>query len=262
MLVDSHCHLNFPDFAQDFPQIVANAQEAGVSCLQTICTTQAEFPQVRAIAEQYEHIYCSVGVHPNEVANEELATVDWLVEQAHHSKVIGIGETGLDYHYENSPRELQRESFIRHIAAARITQLPLIVHTRNADADTVEILQQEMAKGKFPALIHCFSASAELAEACIAMGIYISISGIITFKSAKEIQQTVKQLPLDMLLVETDAPYLAPIPKRGKRNEPAYVRHTAQYIADLRSISLEECASATTANFYRLFSKANSVLAA
>ncbi len=255
MLIDSHCHLDFPDFAHELDEVVARAEVAGVGLMQTICTKITEFPNILAVAERYPTIYASVGVHPNEVANQPEVTAAQLVALSAHPKVIGIGETGLDYYYENSPREKQIASFRAHIAASRITQLPVIIHTRAADAETIAILEEEMAKGEFPGLIHCFSTSHMLAEKAMALGLYISISGIVTFKKAVELQEIVKDLPLSMLLVETDAPYLAPMPHRGKRNEPAFTRHTAEFLAALKQVPYDEVARATTENFFKLFSK-------
>lgn len=259
MIVDSHCHLNFPDFVEDFDAVLARAAEAGVGVMQTICTRMSEFPAVHAIAERNENIYCSVGVHPNNVHEAELVTVEELVVAVANSKVIGLGETGLDYYYERSEREAQKESFRRHIEASRQTGLPVIVHTRDAEEDTVAILQEETAKGSFPFLIHCFTSSQWLAEESIKLGGYVSLSGILTFKNAKEIQESARNLPLDRLLIETDAPYLAPVPMRGKRNEPAFTRHVCEYLAQLKGVSAEECARQTTENFFRLFTKAQRV---
>lgn len=257
MLIDSHCHLNFPDFEGKLDEVVSEATKNGVSHMQTICTKISEFEDIKAISNKYGNIWCSVGVHPNNVAEAEISTTSELVSLAKSfDKVIGIGETGLDYYYENSPRELQQKSFINHIGAARELQLPVIVHTRAADEDTVEILQKQTAKGAFPGLIHCFSTSSYLAHAAIELGMYISISGIVTFKKAHELQDIVKDLPLERLLVETDAPYLAPVPFRGKTNQPAYTRHTAQFIADLKGISYEEVERVTTQNFFNLFQAA------
>jgi len=255
LLVDSHCHLNFPDFKGDLDGIIANAQDNGVGVMQTICTKISEFPEVISVAEKYENIYASVGVHPHE-ADKEKTSVDELIKLADHPKVIGIGETGLDYYYEHSKRSAQQESFLSHIEAARQSGLGLIVHSRDADEDTINILQKEMKKGPFNALIHCFSSSKELAEKSIDLGMYISISGIITFKKSEELREIVKDLPLERLLVETDAPYLAPIPYRGKRNEPAYTRYTAELIADIKNVSYESVAEITTNNFFTLFNKA------
>jgi len=255
MLVDSHCHLNFPQFSEDVGAVIARAKENGVSIMQTICTKMSEFPEVLAIAEKYPEIWASVGIHPHE-ADKENVTVDELVQASLHSKVIGIGETGLDYFYEHSAREAQQERFRTHIAAARKTGLPVIVHSRDADEDTIEILRDEMEKGSFKFLIHCFSSSLYLAEESIKIGGYISISGIITFKKSTALQEAVSQLPLSRLLVETDAPYLAPTPHRGKTNEPAYTKFTATYLADLLGIEFDIVARTTTENFFTLFDKA------
>ncbi len=258
MLIDSHCHLNFPDFKDDLQDVIARAHENGISVMQTICTKMSEADEVLAIAEAHEHIYCSVGVHPHEADKTPLVEVEELIKRTKHPKVIGIGETGLDYYYEHSKRDAQQESFRRHITAARKTGLPIIIHTRDADTDTIAIMEDEMAKGSFKALIHCFTSTPELAEAMLALGAYISISGIITFNSAKTLQATVATLPLERLLIETDAPYLAPVPNRGKRNEPAFTRHTAEKVAELQGVSFEECAQVTTENFFALFGKAPS----
>jgi len=256
LLVDSHCHLNFPDYKDDLDEVIGRAREAGVEVMQTICTSMGEFEEVHGIAARYEGVYCSVGVHPNESGDAEIANKDELVARTKHPKVIGIGETGLDYHYENSPREIQKQSFLAHIAAARETGLPLIVHTRDADEDTIAILAEEMQRGAFTGLIHCFSTSKYLAEKAIELGLYISIAGIISFKKAEELREIIRDLPMDRLLVETDAPYLAPAPYRGKRNEPSYVKYTSKLVAELHGISEEACATQTTENFFRLFTKA------
>lgn len=256
MLVDSHCHLNFPELSSRLDEVVAGASAMDVGYMQTICTRMREFPAILAIAQQYDNVWCSVGVHPNNVAEEPPVTAEEIIVATKNPKVIGIGETGLDYYYEHSPREAQTHSFIEHIKASRETGLPVIVHTRAADDDTISILQNEMKKGKFPGLIHCFSTGSSLAHAAIEMGMCISISGIITFKKATELQDIVKELPLSSLLVETDAPYLAPMPHRGKPNEPAYTKYTAEFIAQLKGISYEEVARVTTENFFRLFGKA------
>jgi TatD DNase family protein len=254
-LVDSHCHLNFPDFRDDLDAVIQRARDAGVGVMQTICTDMAEFDEIYAITERYEGIYCSVGVHPNDSGQQEVdASV--LIAKTHAPNVIGIGETGLDYHYEASDRTTQKQSFIQHIAAARDTGLPIIIHTRDADDDTVSLLTDEMAKGAFKGLIHCFTSSQYLAEKVIELGFYISVSGIISFKNAQPIRDAIANVPMDRLLVETDAPYLAPIPHRGKRNEPSYVIHTNKILSDIKGISEQECAKQTTANFFRLFDKA------
>lgn len=255
LLVDSHCHLNFPDFKGEEDEIVNRAEKEGVAVMQNICTRIKEFPAVLAVAEKYDNIYASVGIHPHE-AEKEQTTVEELVNLASHPKVIGIGETGLDYYYEHSPREEQKESFKIHIEAARKTGLGLIVHSRSADEDTVEILANEMKKGEFKGLIHCFSSTRYLAQKSMELGLYISISGIITFNKSDELREIVRDIPLEKLLVETDAPYLAPVPFRGKRNEPAYTKKTAEFIADLKGVSYEEVADATSNNFFDLFSKA------
>lgn len=255
LLVDSHCHLDFPDFADERDAVVARARAAGVGTMVTICTHLSKFEGVRAIAEQYDDIWCSVGVHPHEADGEGVTNPALLIEQAAHPRVVGIGETGLDYFYEHSAREAQQESFRAHIAAARETGLPLIVHTRDADDDTVSILHEEYREGPFTGVIHCFSTSRELAEKALEIGFYISLSGIVTFKAAEDLRATVRDLPLDRLLVETDAPYLAPVPKRGKRNEPAFVAHTAAMVAELKQVGVDELARITTDNFFRLFTK-------
>jgi TatD DNase family protein len=256
MLIDSHCHLDFPELTSDESGVLARARTAGVAGMLTIGTRLDQFERVRAIAERHENVWCSVGVHPHEAKEEGQRTPDRLIEATHHPKVVGIGETGLDFYYEHSPRDEQAESFRAHIAASRQTGLPLIVHTRNADAETGDILEEEHGKGAFPGLIHCFSSGRAVAERALALGLYISISGIVTFKAAEELRAIVRDVPLDRLLVETDAPYLAPIPKRGKTNEPAFVAHTAAKVAELKGVSLAELEAATTDNFFRLFTKA------
>lgn len=255
MLVDSHCHLDFPEFADQLDDVVARAHAAGVGTMQTICTRLTKFEQVRALAHAYDDLWCSVGVHPHNVESEGVVPAAALVEKAADPKVIGIGETGLDFFYDHSPREEQKASFREHIAACRQTGLPLIVHTRDADDDTMAILEDEMGKGAFPGLIHCFSASAELCRRSLAIGFSISISGIATFKSAHELRDTIAGVPLDRLLVETDAPYLAPVPKRGKTNEPSFVIHTARVVAELKAMPEDDLAAVTTENFFKLFSK-------
>lgn len=256
-LVDSHCHLDFPEFASELPAVVARAKENGVGVMQTICTHITKFPQVLAVAEAFPNVYASVGIHPHNVEDEPKVTAEDIIKLTHSPKVIGIGETGLDYYYEHSPRQLQQTSFRAHIEASRDTGLPLIVHTRDADEDTIQILHEEHSKkGPFPGLIHCFSSSRQVAEKSIEIGFYISLSGILTFKKAEELRSIVKDLPLSQLIVETDSPYLAPLPHRGKRNEPAFTRHTAECLAALKGISYDEVARATTENFFRLFTKA------
>lgn len=256
MLIDSHCHLDFPELTTDENGVLGRARTAGVGGMLTIGTRLDQFERVRAIAERNANVWCSVGVHPHEAKEEGQRTPDRLIKATRHPKVVGIGETGLDFYYEHSPREEQAESFRAHIAAARQTGLPLIVHTRDADAETGDILEDEYGKGAFPGLIHCFSSGRAVAERALALGLYISISGIVTFKAAEELRAIVRDLPLDRLLVETDAPYLAPVPKRGKTNEPAFVAHTAAKVAELKGVSLAELETATTDNFFRLFAKA------
>lgn len=256
MLIDSHCHLDFPELAGDENGVLARARGVGVGGMLTIGTRLDQFAKVRAIAERHGNVWCSVGVHPHEAKEEGQSTPDRLIEATRHPKVVGIGETGLDFYYEHSPREAQAESFRAHIAAARLTGLPLIVHTRDADAETGDILEEEFAKGAFTGLIHCFSSGPEVARRALALGLYISISGIVTFKAAESLRAIVRDIPIERLLVETDAPYLAPVPKRGKTNEPAYVAHTAAKVADLKGVSVAELGAATTDNFFRLFAKA------
>jgi TatD DNase family protein len=258
MLVDSHCHLDFPDFEDELEDVIAHAKAAGVGTMVTIGTEIARFDRVLAIASAHENIYCTVGTHPHEAGadGEKDAGPERLAALAANDKVIGIGETGLDYHYDNAPRAAQLVSFRAHIQAARETGLALIVHSRDADGDTIKILNEEFEKGAFGAVMHCFTAGRELADAAVERGFYISFSGILTFKNAEAVREIARAVPADRLLVETDAPYLAPVPKRGKRNEPAYLAHTAAYLAELRGMTPEALAEQTTANFFRLFTKA------
>lgn len=252
MLVDSHCHLNFPDFKDDLPEVIARAAEYGVSKMVSICTKTSEYEEIQKIAETYDNVFCTVGVHPHEAQNEQSLTTADIVKLAAHPKCVAIGETGLDYYYENSPKDEQKKLFIEHIKASSETGLPTVIHTRSADDDTIDIINEY----DFPGLLHCFSTDHRVAEAALDNGLYISISGIVTFKKAEELRESVRKTPLDRLLVETDSPYLAPIPHRGKRNEPAYTKHTAELVAELKEVSLDELAKATTDNFHRLFSKA------
>ncbi|WP_135077658.1 TatD family hydrolase [Terasakiella sp. SH-1] len=256
MLVDTHCHLDFPDFKDDFDQVLANAKDAGVGTMVTICTYVTRFEQVLDIAKQHDNIFCTVGIHPHNAETEPEVSVEDLTKMASHPKVIGFGETGLDYFYEHSPRETQQAQFKTHIQAARELGLPVIIHTREAEADTLAIIEEEMAKEPFSGLIHCFSASKEFADRVVELGLYISISGIVTFKKAQELRDAIADVPLDRLLVETDAPYLSPIPYRGKRNEPAYTAHTAAKVAEVKGVSVEEFTQQSTDNFFRLFAKA------
>ena len=256
MLVDSHCHLDFPEFNEDREAVLARAKQAGVGLMVTISTKFSQADKIIALAESHDNVLCSVGIHPHEADTEPSITSQDLIEKSTHAKVVAIGETGLDYFYEHSGRAAQQKNFQAHIAAARATGLPLIVHTRDADADTVDILQREYAAGAYSGLIHCFTAGAELAERALDMGFYISISGIATFKNADALRATIANIPLERLLVETDSPFLAPAPNRGKRNEPAFVADTARALAEIKNISPEELARITTDNFFTLFSKA------
>ena len=256
MLVDSHCHLDFPDFGDDLDGVLARAAQAGVGTLQTHLHAGDPIRYgPRPGRRLMRAIWCSVGIHPHHVAEEPEVSADHLVRMAEHPKVIGIGETGLDFHYDNSPRPQQEASFRQHIAAARETGLPLIVHTRSADEDTCRILRDEAGKGAFPGVIHCFSAGRAVAETALEIGLYVSFSGILTFKNAEEVRAVARDVPLDRLLVETDAPYLAPVPHRGRRNEPAHVVHTAARLAELKGMDDAALAQMTTANFFKLFSK-------
>jgi TatD DNase family protein len=255
MLVDSHCHLDFPDFASELDAVVARAGEAGLSRLVTISTRVRRFAGVLAIAERFPNVFCSVGTHPH-YAHEELdVTLDDLVAHAQHPKVVAIGEAGLDYHYDNSPRDAQERGFRTHIAAARATGLPVVIHAREADDDTARILEEETGQGSFPALLHCFTGGADLARRAVALGGYVSFSGILTFRNSSKLRAIAAELPADRILVETDAPYLAPNPFRGKRNEPSYVVETAKILAETRGVSFAEIAEQTSDNFFRLFNK-------
>ena len=255
MLVDSHCHLDFPDFTEERAAIVARALAAGVGRMVTISTRVKRFEQVLAIAEEYDEVYCSVGTHPHNAAEELDITTEDLIRFAAHPKVVAIGEAGLDYFYDKGPRDAQALGLRVHIAAARQTGLPLVIHARNADEDMATILTEETGKGTFPFILHCFSSGAELARVGIELGGYVSFSGILTFKNSAELRDIAKDVPHERLLVETDAPYLAPPPHRGKRNEPAYVVETAKVLAETIGVSAAEIATITTANFFRLFTK-------
>jgi TatD DNase family protein len=257
MLVDSHCHLDFPDFTDDMDDVVARAADVGVNHMLSICTYVTKFDQVLAVAKRYDNIYCTVGIHPHNADKEPEVTAEHLIRMAADDKVIGFGETGLDFYYDKSPRDIQKRQFRAHIEASRQLGLPLVVHTRDADDEMAEILVEEMGKGAFSGLLHCFSSSRKLADTALELGLYLSISGIVTFKTADELRVIVKDVPLERLLVETDAPYLAPVPRRGKRNEPAFTRHTAEKIAEIKGLSLDEVARVTTDNFFSLFSKAS-----
>jgi TatD DNase family protein len=255
MLVDSHCHLDFPDFASELDAVVARAEAAGIGRIVTISTRVKRHAQVLAIAERFPNVTCSVGTHPHHAHEELDITADELIARAQHPKVVAIGEAGLDYHYDNSPREAQAQGFRTHIAAARATNLPLVIHSRQADDDMARILAEETGKGPFPAVLHCFTGGPELARRALALGHYISFTGIVTFKNSADLRAIAKDVPADRFLIETDAPYLAPVPYRGKRNEPAYVTQVAKVLAEVRGVTLEELARQTTDNFFRLFSK-------
>ena len=254
--IDSHCHLDFPDFEAELDAIIERARSLGVTHMTTIGTTLKKIDRVIQIAESYPFIYASAGIHPHDAEAEFDVTYDDLAKLAKHPKVIGIGETGLDYFYEHSPKDKQQELFRLHIQVARDFGLPLIVHTRDADHDCLRILQEEMQKGAFKGLIHCFTASQDFAMEVLKLGFYISISGIVTFKKATDLHESVRNIPLNRLLIETDSPYLAPIPHRGKRNEPSFVIHVAEAIAELKDCSLPEVAQVTTQNYFDLFQKA------
>ncbi|MFL4978062.1 MAG: TatD family hydrolase [Xanthobacteraceae bacterium] len=255
MLVDSHCHLDFPDFADEVDAIVARAEEAGIGRLVTISTRVKRHDEILKIGERFPSVYCSVGTHPH-YAHEELdVTVADLITRTRHPKVVAIGEAGLDYYYDRSPRDAQAQGFRTHIAAARETGLPLVIHSREADQDMADILNEEMGKGAFAAVLHCFTGTRALALTGISLGLYVSFTGILTFKKSDELRAIAAELPSDRILVETDAPYLAPGRHRGKRNEPAYVVETARVLADVKGVSLDEITRQTTENFFRLFAK-------
>lgn len=255
-IVDSHCHLDFPDFDDERPAIIARALEAGVARMVTICTKLRLEPQVRAIAEEFAPVFYAAGTHPMSAADEPLATVDELVGMANHPKFVGIGETGLDYHYTADSLEIQQQSLRVHITAAREAGLPLIIHARAADDDMARILAEEHRNGAYDCVMHCFSSSAELGRAALDLGFYLSMSGIAAFPKSHELRDIFATAPLDRILVETDSPYLAPPPHRGRRNEPAYTAHTARVGAEVFNLDYADFAAATTANFDRLFAKA------
>ncbi|HEY4862764.1 MAG TPA: TatD family hydrolase [Xanthobacteraceae bacterium] len=255
MLVDGHCHLDFPDFSNEIDAVVARARAAGIDRLVTISTFVEKFPALRAIAERFSEVYCSVGTHPHNAAKEPNVTADDLIAATKHPKVVAIGEAGLDYHYDNSPRDAQEKGFRTHIQAARATKLPLVIHAREADEDIARILEEESKRGGFPFVLHCFTGGEDLARRGVALGGYVSFSGILTFKNSESLRKIAASLPEDRILIETDAPFLAPNPYRGKRNEPAYVAETARVLADTRGVSFDAIAKITSANFFRLFSK-------
>jgi TatD DNase family protein len=259
IVIDSHCHLDFPDFAADLEGIVGRAATAEIARMVSISTRVRQFDRLLAIAERFANVYCSIGTHPHHAHEEPEVTIDDLIARSRHPKVVAIGEAGLDYHYDFSPREAQEAGFRRHIAAARTTGLPLVIHTREADADMARILEEETGKGAFPAVLHCFSSGRELALRGIQLGLYVSFSGILTFKKTEELRAIAAELPADRILVETDSPYLAPGKFRGKRNEPSFVRETAKTLAAARGVSFDDIARQTTENFFRLFNKVPSV---
>lgn len=255
MLIDTHCHLDFPDLAGDLSGVIARARAAGVGRMVTISTRVRKFSTYAALAEAHPDVFCTVGTHPHNAAEEPDITVDDLVRLSAHERCVGIGEAGLDYHYDKSPRDLQAASFRVQIAAARQTGLPLVIHARAADDDMIRILEDEQDKGRFGAILHCFSSGPELARRGLALGLYLSFSGILTFKASDEVRRIAADTPLDRLLVETDAPYLAPVPHRGRKNEPAFVRHTANMLAEVKGISPADLARITSENALRVFSK-------
>lgn len=255
MIVDSHCHLDYPGLAEDEAGVVARARAAGVGRMVHIAAKRDGWPVGLALAERRPEVLTALGIHPHEAGREGLDDPAPLLALAEHPRVVAIGESGLDYFYDLSPRDRQRTSFLTHIAAARASGLPLIVHTRDADDDTMDLLEAEMARGPFTGVIHCYSSSRRLAERAVAIGLYLGIGGILTFKKSDALRATVRDMPLDRLLLETDAPYLAPVPMRGRTNEPAFTAHVAKVLAGLRGLPLAEIEAATTANFHRLFTK-------
>ena len=256
MLVDSHCHLDFPDLSTRLSNVLLAAAEAGVGRMVTIATHVRRFETYRTLAEAHSDVFCTVGTHPHNAAAEPDVGVSEIVRLSEHPRCVAVGESGLDYFYDKSPRDVQQTSFRTHIAAARETGLPLVIHARDADADLIEILREEMKIGRYDAVLHCFSSGAELARVGVELGFYVSFSGILTFKNADEIRRIAASVPRDRVLVETDAPYLAPEPRRGRSNEPAFVTHTAGVLAGVMELSKDEVARITTENFYRLFRKA------
>lgn len=259
MLIDSHCHLDFPELAADRDGVLARARAEGVTGMVTICTWVDRFDGIRAIAEAHPEIWCSVGTHPHNADQELHIQTEDLVRLSAHPRCVAIGEAGLDYFYDNAPKEAQETGLRRHIAAARQTGLPLVIHSRSADAHMAFILADEIGQGAFPFVLHCFTGGMDLARKALELGGYISFSGIITFKNAEEIREVARMVPADRYLVETDAPYLAPIPHRGQSNEPAFVRHTAARLAEVRGVAPEQVATESTDNFFRLFSKAKRI---
>lgn len=260
MLVDSHCHLDFPGLSEARVAVLDRATANGVAAVTTISTRVAAFDEYRRIAEAHEQVVFTVGTHPHRAHEELDVTVARLVELSHHPRCVGIGEAGLDYFYDKSPRLAQEDGLRRHIAAARETGLPLVIHSRDADDDMARLLEEETARGAFPAVLHCFTGGLDLAQRAIGLGHYVSFSGVLTFKNSEPLRAIAAALPIDRLLVETDAPFLAPVPYRGKPNEPALVRHTAETLALVRSVDFATIARQTTANYFRLFTKASAAL--
>lgn len=255
MLIDHHCHLDFPQFAEDRDAIVERAHQSGVGVMVTICTRVRNLDTLLDIAGAYPGVYCSVGTHPHYADQELDISADQLIELSKHDQVVAIGEAGLDYHYQRSPREAQAQGFRTHIEAARATGLPLEIHARDADDDAASILEDEYAKGPFKAILHCYTGGADLARRAVAMNMMVSFTGVLTFKRSEELRAVAAAVPLENLLVETDAPYLAPLPYRGKTNEPSYVRYTAETLAEVKGVTPDEIAKATTDNFFRIFTK-------
>ncbi len=256
-LIDTHCHLNMQPFSDDLDAVIQNATNTGVKYLHTICTTINELPEILSIAEKNKNIYCSVGIHPCNVVVDNILPSNKLSELSKHPKIISFGETGLDYYHDTREVKAQKESFINHIIASSQEKLPIIVHTRDAEDDTIEILTTEMRNSPYTGVIHCFTASELFARKALDLGLYISVAGIITFKNAIALQEIISKLPLDRLLIETDAPYLAPTPHRGKRNEPAFIKHTAEFLASLHNKSVSEIMNVTTTNAKKIFTKAS-----
>ena len=256
MIIDTHCHLDFTEFKDDFSIMLDNAKKNDVLGMQTICTKIEEFPKILNIALKQPNIWCSIGTHPHNAEDEDHISKEQILEQCNNDKVIGIGETGLDYFYENSNRDIQIKSLYKHIEVSKKTKLPLIIHARDADDDIIEILTTEYKKEKFTGVIHCFTASQKLADAALSIGFYISFSGIITFKNAENIRKSCEIIPINRILIETDAPYLAPIPFRGKRNEPSFITETLKKVSEIKKMPINETKEITTNNFFNLFTKA------
>ena len=255
LIVDSHCHLDYEGLAENLPAVLARADAAGVGLVLSISSRIRNADKIIAIAEAHENVYCTVGTHPHNAHEELDIPVSELVRLAQHPKVVGIGEAGLDYFYDKSPRDAQMTGFRNHIAAARETGFPLVIHTREAEDDTARVLEEEMSKGAFKAVLHCFTSQQWLAERGVELGLYVSFSGILTYKTAENLREAARALPEDRILVETDAPYLAPVPMRGKPNEPAFVAHTLETLAQARGVTRDHMARATSDNFFRLFDK-------